>query len=190
MSALTVSEIISPTGVFNIPSSTVFKYKGWIGSSAYVTTDSRATYSAPASGNGTTVTDLNLTITPKSADSLILLTWMINGEAVYNTTWTIHQNGSLITTSGYEAYNRLVGNSRWSGVITSMYDRNDSSTPSNLFIQFAVPAGSTSSRTYAPAIRSSNGTAYTLYLNRPISSTGADDYEVSVSNGVALEIYQ
>ena len=71
-----------------------------------------------------------------------------------------------------------------------MYDADNASTPSNSYIQYAVPAGSTAAASYAPAIRSSGGTAATFYLNRPVSSAGADTYEITVSTGIIMEIAQ
>jgi hypothetical protein len=157
----------------------------------YYRTDARTVYSAPNSGNGTTVTDLNLTITPKFSNSLIIMTWMIHGEMHYDSVWTLHRDGSLITTAGYQGFNNQIGNSRWSGVVATSYDFNDqSSTPFHLFIQYAIPAENTATRTYAPAVRSSSGTAYTFYLNRTVASAGADSYEVGVSTGVIMEIMQ
>jgi hypothetical protein len=61
---------------------------------------------------------------------------------------------------------------------------------SNWRIQYAVLASSTASRTYAPAIRSSNGSAQTFYLNRPAGSTGTTNYENTVSTGIVMEIAQ
>ena len=157
----------------------------------YYRTDARNVYSAPITGNGTTVTDLNLTITPKFSNSLIIMTWMIHGEMHYDSVWTLHRNGALITTAGYQGYNNQIGNSRWSGVIASPYDQNDqSTTPFHLFIQYAISAETTAMRTYAPAVRASGGTAYTLYLNRAVASAGTDGQEVGVSTGVIMEIMQ
>jgi len=153
-------------------------------------TSARSTYSADVTGNGNTITDLNLTVTPKSASSLLLITWMINAEVQYDTMFTVHQNGALITTVGYEAYNREVGNARWSGVSHGQYDNNTDSTMSNWRIQYAVSAGSTTSRTYAPAIRSSNATAQTFFLNRPAGSTGTANYENTISTGIVMELAQ
>ena len=157
----------------------------------YYRTDARTVYSAPITGNGITVTDLNAAITPKFANSLIILRWMIHGEMHYDSVWTLHRDGLLITTAGATGYNNQIGNSRWSGVIATSYDQNDqNSTPFHLFIQFAVPAVDTAPRTYAPAVRASGGTAYTLYLNRTVGSVGTDSYEVGISTAVVMEIPQ
>jgi hypothetical protein len=115
---------------------------------------------------------------------------MVNAEVPHDCIYTIHQDGVLITTTGYESYNREVGNVRWSGVSHGQYETDNSSTMNNWRIQYAVPAGSTSSRTYAPAIKSSNTSAMTFFLNRPAGSTGADNFENTVSTGVVMEIAQ
>lgn len=155
-----------------------------------VRTEARNTYSAPTTGDGTTVTDLNLTITPKFSNSLLIAQWMFNGELHHDSVILVHRNGSLITTSGEAGFNATAGNSRWSGFSPVPYDTDVASTPQNMFIQYFSTAGSTSSMTFAPAVRGSGGTAYTFYLNRAASSAGADVYEVSVSTGIIWEIAQ
>ena len=155
-----------------------------------VRTEARTTYAAPNSGNGTTVTDLNLTITPKFSNSLLIIQWMFNGELHHDSVILIHKNGSLITTAGETGYNATAGNSRWSGFSFAPYETDQDSTPQNMFIQYFSTAGSTSSMTFAPAVRSSVGTAYTFFLNRTAGSAGADAYEVSVSTGTIWEIAQ
>jgi|LakMenE18May11ns_1017448.scaffolds.fasta_scaffold9923294_5 hypothetical protein len=155
-----------------------------------VRTEARTTYSSATSGNGTTVTDLNLTITPKFSNSLLMMQWMINGEFHHDNVFLIHKGGSLITTSGETGYNSIAGNSRWSGFMQSTYDTDQNSTPQNRFMQYFCNSGSTAEATFAPAVRSAGGTAYTFYLNRAQGSAGQDDYEVSVSTGVIWEIAQ
>jgi hypothetical protein len=163
---------------------------GMILQTVYVRTDVQTTYSSPASGNGTTVAALNISVTPKRADSLLLCTWMINGEFNQNNVFLVHKDGVLITTSGYEAYNPVAGNTRWSGLMSAFYDNNDSTTISNYYLQYAVPAASTSTAVYAPAVRASGATAYTFFLNRTLNSAGADDNEITVSTGMIQEIAQ
>jgi hypothetical protein len=159
----------------------------------YARTSARNTYAAAVSGNGTTITDLNLTIVPRFATSMLIMQWMINSEASsgsWNTVFLIHQNGLLITQAGYEGYNNQAGNQRWSGVAAGMYDNNSSSTMSNIVIQYAIPAASVTSRVYAPAVRSSDSTAKTFYLNRTVDSAGGDTLEATVSSGVIWEVAQ
>ena len=156
----------------------------------YVRTDVQTTYTTPTSGNGTTITQLNLTITPKYSNSLLLMQWMINGELHQDNVFLIHRDGSLVTTSTYEGYNNVTGNSRWSGMMSGFYDQNEDSTPSNWFLQYLMPASSTSSTTLAPAIRSSSGSNYTFALNRTINAASQDAYERMVSTGTIWEIAQ
>lgn len=193
MSNLTIDTITAPSGgAITIPSGNTLTSKGLIIQTVFTRTDARSTYSAPNSGNGTTITDLNISITPKFANSLLIMRWMINCEIVtaWDTVLLVHRNGALITTAGYEAYNTQGGNNRWSGVMGGHYDVDSNSTMGNYIIQYAVPAGSTTAQTFAPAVRSASGTAYTLYLNRTVGSTGQDVFEVAISNGVIWEVAQ
>lgn len=156
----------------------------------YVRTDTRTTYASNNSGNGTTITALNLTITPKYSNSLLLAQWMINGELHQDNVFLIHRDGSLVTTSTYEGYNNAQGNNRWSGVMSAFYDQNEDSTSSNWFLQYLIPAGSTTATTLAPAVRSSSGTNYTFALNRTVNAASQDAYERMISTGTIWEIAQ
>lgn len=155
-----------------------------------VRTDTRTTFSAPGSGNGTVISQLNLTITPRNSANRIICKWMVNGEFNNeNALFTIYQDGSLITQSGAQGYNSY-SNSRWTGAAPSVYDRNNSSTPQNTVIFWSGIAGSTSSRSYRPAVRSSNSSGRTFYLNRCVASSnnGQNAYEITVSTGVCWEV--
>ena len=151
-----------------------------------VRTDTRASFSAPNSGGGTRITQLNLTITPRHSSNIIICKWMINGEFNNeNAVFTVHQNNSLLSTG-----KNADSNSRWSGAAVSVYDRNNSSTPQNTTIFWSGTAGSTSSRSYRPAVRSSNSANRTFRMNRCWSSgnNGQNAYEITVSSGVCWEI--
>jgi hypothetical protein len=193
MSRLHVSKLSSTAAnkwSIDVGSNSFLNFSGSIINTVYKRTDVQASYSSTTSGNGTTISDLNITITPKSATSLLLCTWMINAEVHWNNVFVIHKNGSLITTSGYEGYNNAIGNLRYSGIASAFYDNDNATTPSNYYIQYVVPSISTVESTYAPAIRSSEATAYTFFLNRTISSAGADNNENMVSTGMIQEIAQ
>jgi len=166
---------------------------GMVVQTQYVRTNNRTQYSLPGTGDGTTITDLNITVTPKFSTSLLIMQWMVNCEisvAAWDTVFLIHRNNLLVTQAGYQGFNNIVGNQRWSGIAPGMYDNNNDSTMANYFLQYAIPAGSTSSQTFAPAARSSNASARVLFLNRTITSTGQDSYEVAVSSGVLWEVAQ
>jgi hypothetical protein len=148
------------------------------------TQHNRSTWSSPQSGNGTTITDMNVTITPKFANSLIYLEWRLHYELQHDNVFLIHKNGSLI------GYNTDSGNNMWSGIATANYDGDDSSTPAIMHLVWWDYPGSTSAVTYAPAIRCSSNTSYTMSLNRTLGSTGQWGHENGVSVGMAMEIAQ
>jgi hypothetical protein len=162
---------------------------GSIIQTVYVRSDAFTTYSVPASGDGTTISALGLSITPSNANNRIICNWMINAEVDYNTVFLVHRNGVLITTVGEEGRNS-VSNNGWVGFSPVPYDGNDqSSTMSNMTIQYSQIAGTTNTITYAPAIRSSNtGVSYTFFLNRCIAGTGGSQFENAVSTGILHEV--
>lgn len=157
---------------------------------AYTRSDARLTYSAPSTGDGTTITELGLTITPKKANSLLIMRWMLNGELHQDAMFVIQQDGALILQPNYQGVNNVIGNTRWSGIVSGRYDQDENSTPSNWYLCYTVPANSTNGRTYFPAVRSSGPTSYTFFMNRTVNNTGQDFYEVTVSTGSIMEIAQ
>lgn len=191
MSQLVTSTITSKASAnwaVNVASNSYLYSPGMILQTVYVRTDVQTTYSSAITGNGTAIAALNITIVPKRADSLLLCTWMINGEIGENNVFLVHKDGALITTAGFEAFNPAVGNQRWSGMMSAFYDNDNSTTMSNYYLQYAVPAGSTASATYVPAIRASGATAQTFFLNRTIDTAGSDAREIAVSTGMIQEI--
>jgi hypothetical protein len=152
--------------------------------------DSRTNWSSNPSGNGTEITGLRLSISPRHAGNLLLCQWVLSGEIHHDNVFLVFRDGNLITTGGEQGYNSEVGNNRWSGFISSTYDsaNDNSSTPHHWYIQYFCNADSTSSRFYSPAVRSSGGGSYTLSLNRTNGSTGQDGHEMTVSTGVIYEI--
>ncbi len=148
-----------------------------------VRTEIQTTYSAPASGNGTTISALNVSITPTSTDSMLWMKWMLSGEIGQDCVFLIHRNGNLITDTGYEAYNATVGNQRYSGVVSGWYDNDNNSTQANWCIHHFVRANSTEPLIFSPAVRASSGTALTFYLNRAVGSA-----EITLSSGAIYEL--
>lgn len=190
MSTLRVNSLANSggTGNINIAAGNSLIIPGSVIQTVYIRTDARSTYSSINSGNGVTVTDLNITITPRLSTSRLIMQWMINGEMHQDNTFLIHRNGSLITDTGVTGFNSAVGNIRSSGYASGFYDQNEDSTPSNWFIQYSIISGSTSSVTYAPAVRSSSGGNYTFAINRTIAASTGDSYESMVSTGVCWEV--
>jgi hypothetical protein len=193
MSELSVGQLkglLANNNVITVPSGHTLYAPGSVVQVQTVRSDSRTTISSPTSGNGTTITQLNLAITPKFANSKLIMQWMINGEIHHENVFVIHKDGALITAAGATGYNSEAGNSRWSGIASGFYDQNQDSTPSNWFIQYECVSGSTATQTFSPAVKSSGGTAYTFYLNRTVGNAGTDNYETLVSNGTIWEIAQ
>ena len=180
----------SAGGVITVAEDSILKSPGMVVQTKFVRSDRRIQYAAPANNNtGITVADLNLTIAPKFSDSLLIMEWMINGEIHWDTIFNVHRNGELITDDGYEGYNREAGRQTWSGIVVANYDNNTDSTPSNLFLQYAIPAYNTLIRTYAPAVSGSGTVAYTLSLNRTnANASGTNAYEIMVSTGMIMEV--
>lgn len=194
MSTLVTSSLLGTAGnnwAINTEAGSYLYRPGMILQTVYVRTESQTTFSAATTGDGTTITPLGITITPRRADSLLICTWMINGEASNpNIVFLAHKDGSLITTTGYEGYNNQAGNLRYSGIMSMEYDTDQASTQNNMRMQYFVPAGSTTTATYAPAVRCSYSVAQTYYLNRTVGSAGTNGYEISVSTGMIQEIAQ
>ena len=135
------------------------------------------------------LSDLNIPITPKYANSLLLVQWWVNYESDYNSVFRIYRDNGLIYTSGYQGYNENDGN-MWSGVAAIPYDGDVASTPNSQLIQYFVPAGSTNYTTLQLAVRTSGSHSATFYLNRSVNSGGTNAYEIMVSNAVIWEIKQ
>lgn len=167
----------------------ILQSSGSIIQTVYVRSDAFTTYSAAASGDGTTVSALSASITPTSATNRIICNWVICGEVGTSSdaVWLIHRNGALITTVGEEGRNNI-SNNRWVGFAPTPYDVDFNSTPFSLNIQYSQIAGTTSTITYSPAIRASSATVNTFYLNRTIASTGQDSYENMVSTCILYEV--
>ena len=186
MSRLNTNNIISPSTGTPILQST-----GNIVQMNRVRYDSRTTWSSNNSGNGTEISGLRLSITPRHSGNLLLCQWVLSGDFHQDNVFVIHKNGGIITTGGEQGYNAETGNARWSGFTCSTADSAGSdtgSTPHHWFIQYYCNAENTSNRFYSPAIRSSSGSNFTLYLNRCGNSNGQNSYEVTVSTGVIYEI--
>ena len=179
--------ILKTNQIQTIAGKQILNSTGSIIQTVYVRSDTRTSYASNNSGDGTTVSPLVLTITPTNANNRIICQWMINGEIHHDNVILIHRDGALITTAGEEGRNS-VSNNRWSGYASAFYDQNESSTPSNWKIMYSQIAGSTASRTYAPAVRSSGVGNYTFYLNRTVADAGSDSQENMVSTGVIFEV--
>lgn len=181
---LTVNNLLPASGSeISIPSGHRLSHQGKVVQTVYVRSDARPTYSALPSGDGTQITQLNLTITPTRTDSTIWLRWSLFYEVNHDCVFLVQRNSTLV---GYNTYR---GNVRHSGILTPKYDNDYSSTPQNDTVNWFDRPSSTSSITYQIAIRSANTGTHTFALNRTVGSAGADTgHEVGVSWGFAREI--
>lgn len=152
----------------------------------YSRTNTKAAYGF---SGGTIISPLNVSITPKYSNSMLVVNWMINYESDYNAVFRIYRDGGLIYTSGFQGYNETDG-AAWSGYASIIYDTNVASTPGTTYIQFMVPAGSTAATTLQVAACESNYASGTFYLNRTQASGGSGAYEVTISNATIWEIKQ
>jgi hypothetical protein len=135
------------------------------------------------------ISDLNVSITPKFSNSMLMVQWQVMYECDYNAVFRVYRDGGLVYTSGYQGYNENDGNT-WSGIASAQYDTDVASTPSNQLIQYFVPANSTAATTLQLSIRQSNSTGATFYLNRSVNSAGTGAYEIGVSTAICWEIAQ
>lgn len=177
-SAGTVTSRIDPLGEFVHPG-TLLQFTN-------IRVDAQATYTGNTSGNGTEITLLNQTITPRRADSKLLIHWEAHHEANWDATLVIWKNGSIMS----NGYNTVSGNQRWSGYAGIPYDPDFSTTPQRLSIDFVDVPNTTSPVTYSLAFRSADSTVRTFFLNRAQADTGSDGREVAVSMGYIMEIAQ
>lgn len=191
MSTLSVGSIQGLTGIADVSFApgTKFGVPGQVVQAKYVRSNLRTSFALTTSLPGTTVTELNLTITPTSANSLIVCEWQYSGEVYHDTNFYIHKNGNVVSDLGFEGRNSGSTNVGY-GYISGYYDaaNNNSTTPHNFALLYFTKAIDTASRTYAPAIIATTGTN-TSYFNRAVGSIGADAYENMVSSGLLLEIY-
>lgn len=138
-----------------------------------------------STGNGTEISALNMTITPKYANSKLLMQWELGYESNYNGAFVIWKNGSILS----NGYNTVIGNQNYSGYAVTAYDGGDvASTPNRTTITFVDSPGVTTATTYSLAIRSHE--ASTFRLNQAFSNAGANAYENQVSMGYIMEIAQ
>lgn len=149
---------------------------------AFARTDTRTTFTSPNNGQFD-IPQTGVTIVPKFTGSCIVLKWMCTGELHQDNGFRIMRNGSLYKTTTQT-------NERWGSYVSAWYDRNQSSTMSNWYINAFdndVVAGAETTYTLSTG-SSSNGT-YTFYLNRCVSNGGGNNsYENGVTTMTAMEI--
>ena len=149
--------------------------------------DTRSVYSG---SNNYSISELSTSITPVSASSLLMIDMHVFYEGQHDQIFKATKNGSVMTASGYQGYNSVAGNQRWSGLAAFSYDQDTNSTPDHKAIRFFDAAGSTTSRTYGLDARITDATNEVFYINRSQFNTGSDTVEVGVSFVTIMEIAQ
>lgn len=186
-SDLVVSGNVVVGGTLTSSSNNTTYSPGTVIQTGYIRTDARTTFSAPTTLDATPVSALNLSITPRFSNSMILCQWIISGEMQADTGFVIFKNGVLAS----DGYNLQAGNVQWSSFCVMPYDVDNSSTPHNIKIMYVGFPGGTGLVTYGIAVRSSNpAAAQTFFLNRTVASEGAAAQENGVSLGIIQEIAQ
>ena len=139
----------------------------------------------------TDITDLNVTITPSSTTSRILLFGRWTGE--YGTT-----GASWNTIYGFKRNGTRVGDHNVSGTATTVYGMGFSaltyyaddvnSTGDSMTIFYVDSPATTSAITYQIYVTTETG--FTLYTNRTVgwTTSSTTGYEVATSTIIAMEI--
>lgn len=149
-----------------------------------IQTRTQGTYDALNTGDGTEITPLNITITPRKPGNAMVLEWHVNGEANNNTLYVVKRNGVLLTDT------TDASNNRWAGLAAQPYDTDNNSTPDNAILRITDFSTLAIPTTYTLHIKGSTTTSYALFLNRAATLAGADTHETSISTGTATEIAQ
>jgi hypothetical protein len=154
----------------------------------------RAATKSVLSSNSTPIevsSDLRLTITPKFANSMLKMSWVISGEGANPNSyvWRVGKDGA--TSSAVLGYEPQLESGVWSGIYvgSSKSEVNDDSTPNTEgpFL-FYVPAEDTSARYYTLTFATGNSSTYSYYLGRTIGGSGSSDHENAIAFGFIEEI--
>lgn len=184
---------VDGTNLTNIPAANLTGSlpSGMGGKILQVVTNRSDTRTVYTGNNNYSISELTTTITPVSSSSLLMIDMHIHYEGNdSNQVFKATKDGSVMTASGYEGYNSAVGNQRYSGLTGIAYDGNYNNTPTHTVLRFFDAAGSTTSRTYGIDARTSDSSNASFYLNRTVSSAGADTHEIGVSFVTIMEIAQ
>ena len=157
---------------------------GTVASVNMLQTRTQGDYVASPTGNGTIVTPLNITFTPKKAGNKVILEFTVNGEGSHEVGWIATRNDvNLPDTTD-------ASNNMWAVITAGSYDNDISTTPNTRSIRILDLNTLSVETTYKVLVRSSysSGT-YTYRLNRSHGSAGADYAESLLSVVTATEIW-
>jgi hypothetical protein len=180
-SILKVSEIQNPSGGLVLPPA------GGVIQIKYTQVTATSTHASGSALSTTTVTPLNVNITPLSTSSTIMLTAGVTGEwgadgAAWDSTWFFLRDSTKL--SAPAAGSRNVGVQM--GTNLTYHANNSNSTPENAYYTYFDTPSTTSTINYKVAF-AENGTR-TWYLNRTVGDSDATGLERGVSFIMAQEI--
>jgi hypothetical protein len=144
-------------------------------------------YAAIPRTDGTEVTELRMSVTPKAAGNKMILHWEVGGEAD-----DASQSGFVVTRNDVLLpYSTSSGNEKWDIVALASHDGDDASTPNTTSVRIIDEStlGSSTASVYKLLFRSTNGDER-FSLNRADNDTGKQNYENVLSTCVATEIKQ
>lgn len=155
---------------------------GGIASIVPIQTRTQNSYTALTTGDGTAITELDITITPKKSGNKIVLEWVINFESVEDVVFTALRDGVLLANSDDG------GSHKWSGIAAVPFDNNLDSTPSNVVVKIIDENSLGVATTYSLAVKASGASSAVVWLNRGTGGSGGQSYENMLSYGQAMEI--
>jgi hypothetical protein len=157
---------------------------GMIIQTIYKRVDARDVVSfATAGQTGSFIESLDTVITPKFANSLILIQMCLTYEVHNDTVFRLYRGTTPIGINANDS-------NYWSGTWLPGYDADNNSTAvTNHFFYMDAPA-TTNATTYRLMIQSAGIGATSLYLNRTVGAVGQANYEVAISQIIIQEIAQ
>lgn len=180
------NEILIPTGHRIKAETGGLIAPGMIIQTVYKQVDTVTTYSAGAATEAI-LDAFNLSITPKYANSKILLTYDVSWESnSHQMVFRLSRNGASI------GNNSTVPLQYWVGWKNGPYDSDTASTPQSRCMTYMDSPGTTSPCDYKLLAIGSNNNALTFYLNRAVNgaAVGQADYEIATSSVMLQEIAQ
>ena len=156
---------------------------GTVASVNMLQTRTQDSYTAATTGDGTVITPLNITFTPKQAGNKVILEFTINGEGQDNTIFLVSRNDVLLTDT------TNASNNRWAGIAVGDHDGNAANTPNEVSVRILDLNTLATESTYKVQVRATGSTTKTYRLNRAYASAGADGKEAMLSVVTATEIW-
>jgi len=157
---------------------------GTVASVNMLQTRTQGDFVAYPTGNGTIVTPLNITFTPKKAGNKVILEFTVNGEGSHEVGWIVTRNNVNLpdTTDG--------SNNMWAVTTAGSYDNDISTTPNTRVVRILDLNTLAGASTYKVLVRCTYTAQTNTYrLNRAHGSAGGDYAESLLSVVTATEIW-